>query len=102
MAKSNIGKSKSVGISTSKVDETRINVLVKFLKKNGIEELNRRKTPLGMTVVELNADDMYPTWDQLRGALRNEFPEFKLQYDEGVEDEDEYYSQEYESLEIYD
>lgn len=57
-----------------------------------------------MTVVELNADDMFPTWDQLRGALRDKFPKLKLQYSEGTDDEDvdDYYVQDVESLEIYD
>ncbi len=55
-----------------------------------------------MTIVELDADDMFPTWDQLRGAIRDEFPNFKLQYDEGIEDDEDHYVQNYESLEIYD
>lgn len=102
MAKTNIGMSKTVGISTSETDDKTINSLVKFLSKHGIEELHRRKTPLGMTIVELEAEDMLPTWEQLRGALRDKFPQFKYQYDEGIEEDDDFYTQEYESLEIYD
>lgn len=103
MAKINIGLSKTVGISTSKADDKTIDSLVSFLEKNGIEELHRRKTPFGMTIVELDADSMFPTWDQLRGALRDKFSELELQYSEGLDDDDDNdYVQEYESLEIYD
>lgn len=103
MAKLNIGLSKTVGISVSETDDKTLDSLVSFLTDQGIEELHRRKTPLGMTLVELDADEMFPTWDQLRGALREKFPQFELQYDEGTDDEgDDYYVQEYESLEIYD
>ncbi len=102
MAKANIGKSKTIGISTSETDDKTIDKLVLFLKQSGIDELHRRKTPLGMTIVELDADDMFPTWEQLRGALSSEFPDMNYQYDEGIEDEDDHYIQEYESLEIYD
>ena len=94
--------SKTVGISTSKTDAKTISSLVSFLKENGIEELHRRKTPFGMTIVELDADGMYPSWEQLRGALRDKFSELKIQYDEGFDNDDEYYTQQYESLEIYD
>lgn len=102
MAKSNIGNSKTIGISTSKTDDKTISSLVSFLTKNGASELHRRKTPFGMTVIELDADDMIPTWDQLRGGIRDQFPDLKLQYSEGFEDEDDNYTQEVESLEIYD
>ena len=102
MAKLNIGSKKTVDISLNKPLKL-INSLVKFLEKQGIEEIHRRKTPFGMTMVELNANDMYPTWDQLRGALKDKFPDLKLQYSEDDgNDEDDYYVQEVENLTIYD
>ena len=102
MAKTNLGFSKDVDITFTETGKSQANKLVKFLNKHGIDELSRRETAFGLISIELDADEMYPSWEQLRGALKEEFPEFKYQYSEGVEEDDPLYYKEYEALAIYD
>ena len=102
MAKVNLGFSKEVDITFTETEKADADKLVKFLKKHGIDELSRRDTAYGLISIELDADDMFPSWEQLRGALAEDFPQFKYQYSEGVDDDDPMYYKDYESLEIYD
>ena len=102
MAKVNIGFSKEVDITFTETDKKAAKKLVQFLAKHGIEELSRRETAFGLISIELDADGMAPSWEQLRGALQDKFPDFKYQFSEGVDDDDPMYYKEYESLAIYD
>ena len=102
MAKTNLGYTKDVSITFTETGKSSANKLVKFLEKHGIEELSRRDRASGLISIELDAENMSPTWEQLRGALKEEFPEFKYQYSEGLDDDDPLYYIEYEALAIYD
>ena len=101
MAKINLGFSREVDITFTDTSKGKAKKVVNFLKKHGIEEVGRRDTSFLLSI-EFDADGMYPSWEQLRGALKEEFPEFKYQYSEGIEDDDPDYYKEYESLAIYD
>ena len=102
MAKTNLGFSREVDITLTETGKSEANKLVKFLKKNGIDEINRRTTSFGLISIEMDADGMYPSWEQLRGALKEEFPDLKYQYSEGMDDDNDDFYKEVESLEIYD
>lgn len=103
MAKTNLGLSMEVDITLTNTGEKEASKLVQFLESHGIEELSRTKTAHGFLSIELTADEMFPSWDQLRGALNSEFPQYNYVFSEGTEDnEDDEYSTEYESLSIYD
>ena len=102
MAKKYIGLTRTVDITFTEATKTEANKLVKFLEKNGLDELSRRETQFGLISIELNAEEMNPNWEQLRGALKESFPDYKYQFSEGVDDDDPHYYKDEEVLSIYD
>ena len=99
MAKTNLGLSKDIGITLNK--NGNIDEVVQFLESNGAEELSRRDSTESV-FIELMAEDLFISWNQLEADLTRKFPKLKTQFSEGMDDDDPLYYQQYEHLEIYD
>ena len=72
-----------------------------FLTDRGVEESTRRKS-INYTFIEYDANDLTVTWKKLESDLEENFPIFKTEYSEGLEDEEEdNFTNDSEHLEIF-
>lgn len=69
-----------------------------FFKERGINETKRNKG-IKYKFIDYDADEMTVSWNRLQADMEDAFPSLKLQYTEGVDDEEDYNGR-YENLEV--
>lgn len=88
--KSNIGLIKSVGINASvedKIAGKKIVLLNKLFKKLRVEE-SSDNSGIKLRLIDYDAEDMTATWKELEYRIEKELPNVKVEYFEGLHDEE--------------